>query len=50
MPTRRQFDLVLIMLVLFAPAKGLAKMWAARHAATSDGETRTLARAANVIL
>jgi hypothetical protein len=49
-PTKRQFDLVLIMLVLFAPAKGLAKMWAARHAASSEGETQTVAKAANVIL
>lgn len=50
MPTRRQFDMVLAMLLLFAPAKGLAKMWAARHSASSTGETKTVARAANVIL
>ena len=50
MPTKRQFDLVIIMLLLFAPAKGLAKMVAARHASTDSGATRKVAQAAEVIL
>lgn len=50
MPTRRQFDLVVIMLILFAPAKGLAKMVAARHASTDSGAAQTAAKAAEVIL
>ena len=50
MPTRRQFDLVLIMLLLWSPAKGLAKMVAARHASNDDGAAQRIAKAAEVIL
>lgn len=49
-PTKRTFDLVIIMLLAWVPAKGLAKMVAARHAATDTGVTRTIAHAAEVIL
>jgi len=49
-PTRRQFDLVIIMLLLWAPAKGLAKMVAARHASTDTGAAKKVAQAAEVIL
>ena len=50
MPTKRTFDLVIIMLLAWVPAKGLAKMVAARHAASDEGITRTIAHAAEVIL
>ena len=50
MPTKRTFDLVVIMLLAWVPAKGLAKMVAARHAATDDGIAGTIAHAAQVIL
>lgn len=50
MPTRRQFDLLIIVLILWSPAKGLAKMVAARHAATDTGAAQTVAKAAEVIL
>lgn len=50
MPTKRTFDLVIIMLLAWVPAKGLAKMVAARHAASDTGVTRTIAHAAEVIL
>lgn len=50
MPTKRQFDLVLIMLILWAPAKGLLKMSAARHASNDTGPVQTVAKAAEVIL
>ena len=50
MPTKRQFDLVLIMMILWAPAKGLLKMSAARHASTDTGAARSVAKAAEVIL
>ena len=50
MPTKRQFDLVLIMLILWAPAKGLLKMSAARHASNDTGAAKTVAKAAEVIL
>jgi len=49
-PTKRTFDLVIIMLLAWVPAKGLAKMVAARHAASDEGITRTIAHAAEVIL
>ena len=49
-PTKRQFDLVLIMLILWSPAKGLLKMTAARHASTDTGAPRAVAKAAEVIL
>lgn len=50
MPTRRQFDLLIIVLILWSPAKGLAKMAAARHASTDTGAAQTVAKAAEVIL
>lgn len=50
MPTRRTFDLVLIMLLAWSPAKGLAKMVAARHASTDTGVAKQIAQAAEVIL
>ena len=50
MPTRRQFDLVIIMLLLWSPAKALAKMAATRHASTDTGIAQHAARAAEVIL
>lgn len=50
MPTRRGFDLMIIVLLLWSPAKGLAKMVAARHASQDDGPAQTVAKAANVIL
>jgi hypothetical protein len=49
-PTKRTFDLVIIMLLAWTPAKGLAKMVAARHAATDSGIARTVAHAGEVIL
>lgn len=30
-PTKRQFDMVILTLILFQPVKGLVKMWAARR-------------------
>ena len=50
LPTRRQFDLVIIMLILWAPAKGLAKMVATRHASSDSGAAQKAASAAQVIL
>ena len=50
MPTRRQFDLVLIMLLLWQPAKALAKVVVARHSKVDTGEAQTAAAAALVIL
>ena len=50
MPTKRQFDLVLIMLLLWQPAKGLGKVWLARHARVDSGEAQTAAAAALVVL
>ena len=50
MPTKRQFDLVLIMLLLWQPAVGLAKMWAARHVSVDSGEAQTAAAAALIVL
>lgn len=50
MPTRRTFDLVIIMLLAWQPAKGLAKMVAARHAAQDDDLSGQIAKAANIIL
>jgi hypothetical protein len=49
-PTRRQFDLLIIVLILWSPAKGLAKMVAARHASTDTGATEKVAKAMEVIL
>ena len=50
MPTRRQFDLVIIMLLLWSPAKALAKMAATRHASADSGISGEISRAAVVIL
>ena len=50
MPTRRQFDLVLIVGLLLPPAFGMVKAWAHKHAALSTGETRTAAAAAVFVL
>jgi hypothetical protein len=50
MPTRRQFDLVIIMLLLWSPAKALAKMAATRHSTVDTGISGEVARAATVIL
>ena len=50
MPTKRQFDLLIIVLVLWSPAKGLAKMVAARHASSDTGAAQTAAKAAEVVL
>lgn len=50
MPTKRQFDLVVIMLFLWSPVKGLAKMVAARHASSDSGAAETAAKAAEVLL
>lgn len=50
MPTRRQFDLIVIMLILWVPAKGLAKMVAARHASSDSGAAQSAAKAATLIL
>ena len=50
MPTRKQFDLVLIMLLLWTPAKGLAKMVAHRHASTDTGLPQKVAQIGEVIL
>ena len=50
MPTRRQFDLLIIVLILWSPAKGLAKMVAARHAASDSGASQKAAKAASIIL
>ena len=50
MPTKRQFDLLVIVLILWSPAKGLAKMVAARHASTDTGAAKKVAKAAEVIL
>lgn len=47
---KRQFDLVIIMLLLWSPAKGLAKMVAARHSAQDTGIAKDIAGAANIIL
>lgn len=50
MPTKRTFDLVIIMLLAWPFAKGLAKMAAARHAAQDSGIAGTIARSAEVVL
>ena len=47
---KKTFDLVLIFSVLWAPAKGLAKSVAARHASTDNGIAQDIAQAASVIL
>ena len=49
-PTKRQFDLVLIMLLLWQPATGLAKAWLARHSRVQEGEAQTAAAAALFVL
>ena len=50
MPTRRQFDMVIIVLLLWSPAKALAKCVAARHASQNSGIAKDIAQAAEVIL
>lgn len=50
MPTKRQFDMVLIMLILWSPAKALAKVTATRHASTDTGIPKRVAQAAEVVL
>jgi hypothetical protein len=47
---KKTFDLVLIFSVLWAPAKGLAKSVAARHASTDSGIAQDVAQAASIIL
>ncbi len=47
---KRTFDLVLIFSILWAPAKGLAKSVAARHAAQDNGIAKDVAQAASIIL
>jgi hypothetical protein len=49
-PTKRTFDLVLIMLLAWPFAKGLAKMTATRHASSDTGIAKQIAHAAEVIL
>ena len=50
MPTKKTFDLVIIMFLAWPFAKGLAKITAARHAASDTGIAQQIARAAEVIL
>lgn len=47
MPTKRQFDMVILVTFLFRPAFGLVKLWAARHS-THEGVGGTLASAVQV--
>ncbi len=49
MPTKRQFDMTVLVVLLAGPAFGLVKLWAARHS-THDGIDGTMARAATVAL
>jgi hypothetical protein len=49
-PTKRDFDLFLVMFILVVPAKGLIKMWAHRKAAANAGMVSTVAQAAEVVL
>lgn len=52
MPTRRQFDMVIVTLILFHPVKGLINMVAARHANDSDASPleKSVAGATRIIL
>jgi hypothetical protein len=47
---KKTFDLVIISLILWSPAKGLAKQVAARHASSDSGIAQDIAQAASVIL
>lgn len=47
---KKGFDLTIMMLILWSPAKGLAKAVAARHAGTDDGIAKDVAQAASIIL
>lgn len=47
MPTKRQFDMVILVTLLARPAFGLAKLWAARHS-THDGLGGVVASAVQV--
>lgn len=47
MPTKRIFDMTILVVLLAKPAFGLVKLWAARHS-THDGLDGTVARAAQV--
>lgn len=49
MPTKRQFDMVVLTVLLLKPAVGLVKLWAARHS-THDGIDGVVAGAAAVAL
>lgn len=50
MPTKRQFDMLIIVLLLWSPAKALAKVVAARHAANDTGLPQQVAKAGSLIL
>lgn len=47
MPTKRIFDMTILVVLLAKPAFGLVKLWAARHS-THDGLDGTVADAVNV--
>jgi len=49
-PMKKNFDMVIIMLMLWAPAKGLAKCVIARHSAQDSGVAQDLAQAASIAL
>jgi hypothetical protein len=49
-PMKKNFDLVIIMLILWVPAKGLAKAVAARHASSDSGIAQDAAKAAVIVL
>lgn len=51
MPTKRQFDLVVLTVVLMHPVVGLFRMWATRRAANADESalTATLAGATKLV-
>jgi hypothetical protein len=49
-PTKRQFDLFLVMFILVVPAKGLITLWAHRKAGENAGAVSTVAKAAEVVL
>lgn len=48
MPTKRIFDMVVIVTIASRAAMGLAKLWAARHS-THDGVDGVLARSVQVL-
>lgn len=49
MPTKRMFDMTILVVLLAKPAFGLVKLWATRHS-THEGIDGTMARAAQVTL